>query len=51
MKPERNNKDNFRRGGRDGYRRPEPRQELEENENQQPTTSENGIGSNEDPVD
>ena len=34
MKPERNNKDNFRRGSRDGYRRPEPRQELEENENQ-----------------
>ena len=34
MKPERNNKDNFRRGNRDGYRRPEPREEVEENENQ-----------------
>ena len=34
MKPERNNKDNYRRGGRDGYRRPEPREEIEENENQ-----------------
>ena len=33
----RNDKDNknFRpRGGRDGYRRPEPREEVEENENQ-----------------
>ena len=34
MKPERNNKDSFRRGNRDGYRRPEPREEVEENENQ-----------------
>ena len=34
MKPERNNKDSFRRGSRDGYRRPEPREEVEENENQ-----------------
>ena len=34
MKPERNNKDNFRRGGRDTYRRNEPREEVEENENQ-----------------
>ena len=34
MKPERNNKDNFRRGNREGYRRPEPREEVEENENQ-----------------
>ena len=34
MKPERNNKDNFRRGNRDGSRRPEPREEMEENENQ-----------------
>ena len=34
MKPERNNKDTFRRGSRDGYRRPEPREEVEENENQ-----------------
>ena len=34
MKPERNNKDNFRRGGRDNYRRNEPREEVEENENQ-----------------
>ena len=34
MKPERNNKDNFRRAPRDGYRRPEPREEIEENENQ-----------------
>ena len=34
MKPERNNKDNFRRGSRDGYRRPDPRVEAEENENQ-----------------
>ena len=34
MKPERNNKDTYRRGGRDGYRRPEPREEVEENENQ-----------------
>ena len=34
MKPERNNKDNYRRPARDGYRRPEPREEVEENENQ-----------------
>ena len=34
MKPERNNKDNFHRGNREGYRRPEPREEVEENENQ-----------------
>ena len=34
MKPERNNKDTYRRGSRDGYRRPEPREEVEENENQ-----------------
>ena len=34
MKPERNQKDNFRRPNRDGYRRPEPREEMEENENQ-----------------
>ena len=34
MKPDRNNKDNFRRGNRDGSRRPEPREEMEENENQ-----------------
>ena len=34
MRNERNNKDNFRRGSRDGYRRPEPREEVEENENQ-----------------
>ena len=34
MKPEKSNKDNFRRGGREGYRRSEPREEVEENENQ-----------------
>ncbi len=34
MKTERNNKDTFRRGNRDGYRRPDPREEVEENENQ-----------------
>ena len=34
LKPERNNKDQFRRGSRDGYRRPEPREVVEENENQ-----------------
>ena len=34
LKPERNNKDYFRRNARDGYRRPEPREEVEENENQ-----------------
>ena len=34
MKPERNNKDNFRRPAKDGYRRPEPREAVEENENQ-----------------
>ena len=34
MKPDRNNKENFRRPGRDGYRRPDPREEIEENENQ-----------------
>ena len=34
MKPEKNNKEKFRRGGRDNYRRPEPREEVEENENQ-----------------
>jgi len=34
VKPERNQKDNFRRGNRDGYRRSDPREETEENENQ-----------------
>ena len=34
MKPERNSKDNFRRGSRENYRRSEPREEREENENQ-----------------
>ena len=34
MKPERNNKDNYRRPNRDHYRRNEPREEVEENENQ-----------------
>ena len=34
MKPEKNNKDNYRRPARDGYRRPDPREEVEENENQ-----------------
>ena len=34
MKPEKNNKENYRRSQRDGFRRPEPREEIEENENQ-----------------
>ena len=34
MKPEKNNKDSFRRGNRDGYRRPDLKEETEENENQ-----------------
>ena len=34
MKPEKNFRENNRRGGRDGYRRPEVREEVEENENQ-----------------
>ena len=34
MKPEKNTREFSRRPVRDGYRRPEPREELEENENQ-----------------
>ena len=34
MKPEKNFKEHNRRGGRDGYRRPEVKEEVEENENQ-----------------
>ena len=34
MKPEKNFRDQNRRGGRDGYRRPEVKEEVEENENQ-----------------
>ena len=34
VKPEKNFKEHNRRGGRDGYRRPEMKEEVEENENQ-----------------